>query len=854
MTIKIISNPYSYEIKYLVFNKQNNCWDNLDLSNLNSKLREDESVRNFLPFRIKDIIDIIIDEYYNGGEKINIYFEGTQEEFVELQHVCQAKDIAKVVELFKTNTFLENARVIFGDIRNIFSNVKPIIESIISDDKKVIRDLNKISDALEDIIPICVFGNYSSGKSTFINALIGNEILPSGDNPVTAKIYKIRRSRQSDEARIRFEYNKEKFEFLFEDKGFRVFKGEQDNELVKRVFERLEEIDANENTVEDNLLSQHVNVALDIINGFEKKDKNVKVISNVIEIDIPFSREGILGESYNNFVIFDTPGSNSESNSDHAKVLSEALDGFSNGIPVWVTSLETVDTNDNATLCDKILKIDALDARFTMIIFNKADCSNVEGDHLTVAMEKKILEYNSVEKMYSAGIYFTSSIMGLGSKNKGKFLDHHYRKMYRAQKIYYNDPDDVEYTRLYKYNIMPYQIKEDMIASMSVADNLVYANSGLMSVEQEMENFASKYAAYNKCQMVYMFLKSVIDEANKRIDVKTNVLKTACDKLNNELDTEKAHQIEVLKSKADEAERKIYSESKDYTNTFIDDMGYLECDIEHFKAVARTSSLTNKTENDFVNVKKKSNEAVDIAVSNVKNIIGGEGKFGDRLKAAGQGVGNAVSRWNEMKNTKREIDKKTSDDIIENATELYRDTIIIAQGVLAKEMVSYWSARSNEFKVQLIQMITENDSLSDSEKDELKTIIVDNTAPDFDGRANEYFKKSRFLMGNILGVHVLDNERINIEKLHKSYNAKIVKDAKKIGSELNENSYSEFKSWKLNLVSELEDRIVDYNPQLRTLASVIKEETERINKLADDQREIMRSLESIEDWMQWKDA
>ena len=44
----------------------------------------------------------------------------------------------------------------------------------------------------EGVIPICVFGNYSAGKSTFINALIGREVLPSGGDPVTAKIYKIK--------------------------------------------------------------------------------------------------------------------------------------------------------------------------------------------------------------------------------------------------------------------------------------------------------------------------------------------------------------------------------------------------------------------------------------------------------------------------------------------------------------------------------------------------------------------------------------------------------------------------------------------------------------------------------------
>ena len=74
-------------------------------------------------------------------------------------------------------------------MKETFEVVHPIIEKIVRDDERVKRDLGKVSGALDDIIPICVFGNYSAGKPTFINALIGGEVLPSGGDPVTAKIY-----------------------------------------------------------------------------------------------------------------------------------------------------------------------------------------------------------------------------------------------------------------------------------------------------------------------------------------------------------------------------------------------------------------------------------------------------------------------------------------------------------------------------------------------------------------------------------------------------------------------------------------------------------------------------------------
>lgn len=160
MTIKIISNPYTRKINFFSYKDQTGEWEDLKDGNSNSRLREDESGRNFLPFRIKDIIDTIISEYYiTNGDKIHILFEGTQDEYIEVENVCNEDDIKEKITLSRTKTILENARIIFDPTKEIFAKVQPIIENIVKDDANVCKDLNKVSDALKDIIPICVFGN-----------------------------------------------------------------------------------------------------------------------------------------------------------------------------------------------------------------------------------------------------------------------------------------------------------------------------------------------------------------------------------------------------------------------------------------------------------------------------------------------------------------------------------------------------------------------------------------------------------------------------------------------------------------------------------------------------------------------
>ena len=79
--IKIVSNPYERSIKYFTFSELTKTWDDIREKNPNSRLREDESGKSFLPFKIKEIVDIIIQDYHVGAEKIELYFDGTQDEF-----------------------------------------------------------------------------------------------------------------------------------------------------------------------------------------------------------------------------------------------------------------------------------------------------------------------------------------------------------------------------------------------------------------------------------------------------------------------------------------------------------------------------------------------------------------------------------------------------------------------------------------------------------------------------------------------------------------------------------------------------------------------------------------------------
>lgn len=223
--IKIISNPYKQEIQYETYKENSQEWIDVGIYAPNGKLREENARKCFLPFNAKEILEVIVDEYYLETKgPVEIVFEGTKEEYNELLKVSQEKDFEKKLKMVRSNRMLDNGKFILSDTKEVFANVKPVIEEVTKDEMEITKNLAKVSDALDDIVPICVFGNYSAGKSTFINALIGREVLPSGGDPVTAKAFKIQNLSQNDVARIKFRHWDNVVELVFEDDGYRAVK------------------------------------------------------------------------------------------------------------------------------------------------------------------------------------------------------------------------------------------------------------------------------------------------------------------------------------------------------------------------------------------------------------------------------------------------------------------------------------------------------------------------------------------------------------------------------------------------------------------------------------------------------
>lgn len=861
--VKIVSNPYDSSVFFSIYNPMSQGWMPLEVQNPDSKLRQEKIDKVFLPFKAMEIVNIIIDEYYADDEKVEIVFQGTTDEWDEMCAICFDEDHRDKVELTRETRALENARDILELTKKVFDEVHPIIKNIFRDDDYsadatvIKREMRKVADALDDIIPICVFGNYSAGKSTFINSLIGNEILPSGGDPVTAKIYEIKRSKQQDRAIISFQYLNEDYRIIFEPKDVRIQTGNEESEIAKELLAKAAE------PCYKTMLSR-VRGVVELLNSIEKRDKET-VISNVIEIEVPFSERGKLGQSREEFVIFDTPGSNSATNVDHGQVLKESLESFSNGIPVWVTQYDSVDSVDNAKLCEMLYKIDALDKRFTMIVINKADSAELPRNGLSDEDVKNILEYDSVSRMYAGGIYFVSSIMGLGAKKPDEMDSDFLWEVFEEKERKFSDPTARAYKRLYEYNIMPLQMKELAMDYSQECENLIYANSGLYCVETEMEQFAEKYAAYNKCHSTYAFLQSITDKTKEKIDAKTGVLENQKKKAEHELDVQQRELIEKVRRNTTDLVDKFLKESRDNIRTFVNEE--MKYDITKAEIEAKDKKLSDENsleanlsghEDAYDRAKKK---RMANLIENMRKIR--KGKFVESVKSFGETIKASVSDWrsdsrimvekqNSLEATQKDIDMRTSDEILRDVVESYKNSRADAWGKLSASAQRFWDDCSRKYREEMVHLIESTEALTHQQKTDASQAVTSFQAVQYDD-ADKVFMKTKFLRGSLLGVHFGSSEKLDIEKLVVKYNARMNHVIDQMKDEINHECYLSFVSWQESLQSMIEENIAQFNPDLRELTAYIKEEEGRIRELRADQERIINSVSTISDLMAWKD-
>lgn len=817
--IKICSDPYRNRTHYYWY-AENGEWSDMEEMD-NSPFNDDCFIHSSVSQKAYDIYRTIVERLYNRTIGISIEFEGTEDDFADMHSVKDMYFSEYDIELERGHRTLKTAKEVMPQVEKAFSNLNTFFNEY--PDEETERVIAQYTDAVNPEIAICVMGLYSSGKSAFINSLIGQEILPSASDPATAKVYRIRESKshaisfrfQDENYRIEFcgtqwktsknpnsdiirliaKYIDEKmpkseeqlmYWTLYALNDYAQKEGKKRNEELRKVAK---ELYGNDDI--DNLLGKHKHRIKDLI----KANKlTANELGDVIEVAVDFLYSNLPLDKYK-FIIYDTPGSNSVQFREHADILKEALEKQTNGLPILVTKPDGMDETDNKNIMEIIKDFgEALDKSHIMIVVNKSDGESRE------ELQKKDRKDVFVTQGAGSRVYFVSSIMGLGGKkensiSKGIWIDATYHRTFRKNRSDFEDTESEFYLSLPEYNMLSHDSRERMCKRKETIkeEDLLLWNSGIPCVEEEIGFFAQRHALYNKCSQAILYLTKAVESVEEAVENAEKEAKKLRNEREQELDDKKRELIQSLQAECDE-------KKKEFTSNFVNKI---------------THGVVGKYKDEV-----RINKVVDSAYLSCSGK-----KDADKLKSFNDKIENAI------KNDIVQYSKETSENI-----------------------KNYWYERGDELKDSLLKIVFGSDALTPEQKLLLEREVIEiakvpdvHTALDICNKEKAVKETISVLWWKWSRIKIKKDEVIKEYK--KSLNADLMRNNAAASTD-NEKLFSD---WIKRIKSDLIRMVTSLNPELAHLEEDIKKQEEIIIEKSKQRQRIQEELEAIERLLEFEE-
>ncbi|MBQ6095899.1 MAG: dynamin family protein, partial [Lachnospiraceae bacterium] len=507
--------------------------------------------------------DDIFEQFSN--EKISLVFKGTQVDYEDFcEKIAEYNKYAEE-DRFTISNFIELPAVtdIFSRINDFCDETLKLFDTELKDSE--IRqsfqtrkqEFEKKRDQLScSDINLCLVGTYSSGKSTFINTLIGRRILPESINSETAKMFRIRNAKNPSVSfflcsadyqspnmvTLSWDETKKKF----------TFNSERPCETTKRKIQ---------NEINNALvfhLQQHEQLyqILKSINELPNAatEDATEYVDGIIDVNFPIQLDPNL-----NFTFYDTPGTDSNSN-EHLLVLQKALQQQTNSILIVIYEPTKMEGTGNSTLyklihssrenADTKNKVH-IDLTRSLHVINQADTrsltdlANLKNKKVGISLKETDKIYNeeaeyidlATERLFfasSKAAYIAKAIeANVDTEDERLWLANHRNEINNTP---ISDPlltkpdssDKVETGMYFKLDKMANadndtkRLMEDCLEELKKCDepcenslhpilHRVYVNSGLYAIEKEIIRYGEKYALAVKAKGLYDSISSVVD-------------------------------------------------------------------------------------------------------------------------------------------------------------------------------------------------------------------------------------------------------------------------------------------------------------------------------------------------------
>lgn len=502
------------------------------------------------------------------------------------------------------------------------NKIKKLIDGLPKDSFEDPKKLELIKEELSKNIQMHIMGLYSSGKSTFVNALLGDDILYTHSDIATNKLFRI--------------IDNDKTEIYIETKHKNKSKGKTKHPSLNTLAKTLEEYNMAE--------------------GIDEV---------VLEITIPN-----IDSSHFTFEIIDTPGVNNADNIEHQKLAFNAIKDSENLPPVlFLINANTFKSTDQESINSEFFKIvkkkiqsnkaENVD-RFFFILSRADEIPYKEFESNYEKAKTSLEQIGEGIKLYSINSKGALSIRKkLGSKTleeeEDVDLNTYIRKVEKKIANYFP-----------KFSTRAKNLQEDFEINENDSEEVKFQKSleytGVPMLEREIQEYLTNHAIVHKLQYTFEKIK---EESNYLEDELKNIIEEFQEKEKNfkNYETQGKSEDEMItqlnKQKEDfEKQQKENNAKKkalkEFTEQLNPDLKQYEADIQKIKLNdAKVNDLQREWQNkvnDILNKEQKETYADKVIKHRIENLKQEMGTSMNRIRAEAE-----TGMREEMRKTVQEV-------------------------------------------------------------------------------------------------------------------------------------------------------------------------------------------------------
>lgn len=793
--IRITYDPYRKIIKCEYQREGGNAWEPPSAGGKLAAIFQQGTLRGSLQNNAHNIVRGIADDYCMHGQGVDLLFRGTEEDWEYLKNVVQENPNTKITCQGAAGQ-LHSSEELLPKIKDLFQKLSEEVDDLTESEVK--KPIHQYLETVEPDVVLYVTGTYSAGKSTFINALIGEELLPSAVDPTTAHIFKIVAKDKGDwlDTEIYFKYLGKEVALKFRPDGYVLEDLNQWPDLELKYCLDQELCDAEPGPA-------YICKALSVLNHFNKlKNPNTEdrqnepytaYISTQIEVHTPFYHSSLPLEKFH-FLVFDTPGTNAQNHKDHLAIMKESLEKQTNGLPIFLVPSTQMDSNDAGDLRRDIHEIGgALDESNILIVVTQADTQEIEDLEKQANGSRKRAASDCAENR----ICYTSSIIGLGAKKgeSSQWGSKSTQKKFHKAKEGYMDGS----TRLYQIDSLPPDQRKTIVHAGNQANETgserekLLHNSGLWAVEREIEWFAERFAGYNKCWQAQGYLSDA---------------------------------IEVLKNSQEDKR-------------------------------TEQQNLRGTIEKEFGDEKKKLIDQIDQESTNWKNInfwlcgVRQRGVIKDYIPDQDELSKIVKTQWKQEKaDNKGEFGKNALEPFREWAKEEMREWATAGEKKVEAFATGFWIQKIDEYKTSCVKIVKGSAALTEDEKTILERYILEIRPPKFktvDFSLNQDVAGERsflfFSWAHVNPKRCASDMREKISSRFTTFNERYLTSLKE-----------DITTWANVFIQGLKQELVTLNPTLAELDLKIQAYTDQIEKLEQTHKRLEEAQKELNSYFTFKEG